>query len=90
MTLSLLLDVWYRPAAAAGGDRWQVEPGRVRTLALPAGARLHVTQGRAWITEPNDEDDHFVDAGAVHRLRRGGLVVVQAEGRQPLMLRLLA
>lgn len=44
-------------------------------------ARLvHVVQGRVWVTQMHDPDDHFVEAGQAIELRAGASAIVGAEG----------
>ncbi len=53
-------------------------PGQVRTLRLPAGASLAVTDGLLWLTRSGDPADHLLSAGTTFTFPRGALVVVQA------------
>lgn len=44
-------------------------------------ARLvRVLQGRIWVTQKRDPDDHFVEAGQAIALRAGAHAIVGAEG----------
>ncbi len=52
--------------------------GEVRTLRLPAGASLAVTDGILWLTRSGDPADHLLSAGTTFSFPRGALVVVQA------------
>lgn len=45
---------------------------------------LRVLRGRVWVTQANDADDHFLDAGARMRLRPGARVLIGAEGAAQL------
>jgi len=74
-----------RPAAA---DR-TLPLARNATLALrlPRGACIAVGAGRIWLTERGDLDDHFIDAGGRHVVRRAGPVVLQGESALPARIR---
>ena len=52
--------------------------GEARTLRLPAGASLAVTDGLLWLTRSGDSADHLLSAGTTFSFPRGALVVVQA------------
>lgn len=45
-----------------------------------------VVQGRVWITQANDPDDHFLDAGQSMRLAAGADGLVGAEGAARVMV----
>jgi hypothetical protein len=45
-----------------------------------------VVQGRVWITQANDLDDHFIDAGQSMRLAAGADALIGAEGAARLMV----
>ena len=56
-------------------------------LRLPRGACIAVGAGRIWLTERGDLDDHFIDAGGQHVVRRAGPVVLQGESALPARIR---
>ncbi|HSW07268.1 DUF2917 domain-containing protein [Aquabacterium sp.] len=61
-----------------------LQPGQV--LALPASTGDHwllVLQGRIWLTQSGDTDDHFLQAGQRLLLGRHGRVVLEADGGEP-------
>lgn len=41
---------------------------------------LRVTGGRVWVTQPDDPDDHFIDAGGALPLAPRSAVLIGAEG----------
>ena len=45
-----------------------------------------VVQGRVWITQANDPDDYFLDAGQSMRLAAGADALVGAEGAARIMV----
>ncbi|WP_435476979.1 DUF2917 domain-containing protein [Variovorax sp. ZT5R36] len=63
--------------------------GEARTLRHRAGARLEVTSGRVWLTEPDDLDDYFVASGESLLLHHNGPVVVQSDGASAAVLRIV-
>ena len=63
--------------------------GAVRTLVGCAGARIEVTLGRVWVTEPGDLDDHFLARGDSHRLASAGRVVIESDGAHAAVLRVV-
>jgi Protein of unknown function (DUF2917) len=57
-----------------------LEPGSALTLPHAArGAVLAVLSGRVWLTESEEPADHFIAAGAQHRLPRRGRVVIECD-----------
>ncbi|HEX7864847.1 MAG TPA: DUF2917 domain-containing protein [Variovorax sp.] len=63
--------------------------GAAHTLRHRAGARLEVTSGRVWLTEPGDLDDHFVAGGESLMLHHDGPIVIQSDGTSPAVLRIV-
>lgn len=64
-----------------------------QALRLPAAAghaprRLHLLQGRLWLTCRGDLDDHHLESGAQWPLGEPGAVVIEAEPGQTVRLRL--
>lgn len=57
-------------------------PGELRRLDGAAGLRLELLQGRLWLTQPGDPDDHFLRAGQGLRLQAGRGVLLQSEGEE--------
>lgn len=47
---------------------------------------VRVTQGRVWITQAHDPDDHFVDTGQAFALRGGARAIIGAEGAAQVAL----
>lgn len=93
--LHLQLHFQPRPASPQR-QRLQVEtvtqvtlsPGAVESL-LPTGAsRLTVLQGRVWLTNTGDADDHFLLAGQAISWPAAGRVVVENDGMLPAVLQL--
>jgi hypothetical protein len=42
------------------------------------GIHLTVLSGTAWVTQPGDPDDHFLQANETMDIQKNGLVLVQA------------
>ena len=84
---------WTLPTAptrrAALAAELTLLPGATHTLTRCAGARIEVTSGRLWLTEPGDLDDHFLARGASHRLVGDGPVVIESDGPGAATLRIL-
>jgi hypothetical protein len=51
---------------------------------------VRVMQGRVWITQRHDPDDHFLDAGQALALRGGAQAIVGAEGAAQVALAALS
>ena len=49
-------------------------------------AWITVLRGRAWITQANDPDDHFLDPGQSMHLAPGAHVLISADGAAQLLL----
>ena len=64
--------------------------GEARTLRHYAGARIEVTSGRIWLTEPGDLDDYFVADGESVLLHQDGPVVIQSDGGSAAVLRIVS
>lgn len=59
----------------------ELPAGRAVTLPTGSGHALRVTEGRIWLTQSGDPDDHFIDAGERVPLGDGrGSVVIEAVG----------
>jgi len=56
-------------------------------LRLRRGSRIAVGAGRIWLTECGDTDDHFIDAGGEHVVRRSGAVVLEGDSAMPARVR---
>jgi hypothetical protein len=78
----------YNSAAAMASMTLPI--GEARTLRHFAGARIEVTNGRIWLTEPGDLDDHFVGSGESMLLHQDGPVVIQSDGRSAAVLRIVS
>lgn len=52
-------------------------PGALRRLSGCAGRQITVLQGRLWLTEPGDADDHFVMTGQTRVIFSDGPVVIE-------------
>lgn len=61
----------------------RLAPGATTTLRGHRGRWLHVQQGRVWLTEPGDPQDHFIGPGQCWRLASHGPVVLQNDGAAP-------
>jgi len=60
-----------------------LQPGQVITLPNGRDHWLLVLQGRIWLTQSGDADDHFLQAGQRLLLGNHAFVVVQAEDGRP-------
>jgi len=49
-------------------------------IAGGAGARIHVADGRIWLTEEDCLEDVFLGPGASYTLKQPGRVVIESEG----------
>jgi hypothetical protein len=63
-------------------------PGQVLSLRHCAGRQLSLVQGRLWLTEPGDPDDHFLRPGQTRVLMSDGQVVIENDGPEPARYRL--
>lgn len=52
--------------------------GEVITMAKPKDCVIQVESGRLWITQSNQSDDIFVEAGSACVLKEMGLLVAEA------------
>lgn len=52
-------------------------PGALRRLRGCAGRQISVLQGRLWLTEPGDANDHFVSVGQTRVIFSDGPVVIE-------------
>lgn len=86
-TLLARLPAARRPAGMARGLR--LRPRTALGFHGRPGQVLRVDAGRIWLTEPGDEDDHFVLAGQRHVLVRGGAVVIECDGEDVAEVTLL-
>lgn len=57
--------------------------GQVITLPNSRDHWLLVLQGRVWLTQSGDADDHFLQAGQRLLLGNHGHVVIEADGGEP-------
>src|SRR6516165_1247424 len=68
-----------------GGDGytkvWDLAPDELVKLDGARGTTVRVTQGALWITLENDTRDVVLEAGDVFTIDRGGLTLVEAQGR---------
>jgi hypothetical protein len=60
---------------------WELEPGELVRLDDARGTTLRVTRGTLWITLEHDIRDIVLTAGDAFTIDRGGLTVVEAQGR---------
>ena len=58
----------------------QLAGGQLLRWRQSAGVQLRVLGGRVWVTQSDDAEDHFLDAGARMRLRPRAQVLIGAEG----------
>jgi quercetin dioxygenase-like cupin family protein len=64
----------------------QLTVGELRRWRSAGAVELQVLAGRVWVTQSNDEDDHFLAAGDTLALRRGALALIEAEADASLRL----
>lgn len=60
---------------------WDLAAGEIVRLDGARGTTLRVTRGVAWVTLENDTRDVVLTAGDVFTIDRGGLTLVEAQGR---------
>ena len=60
---------------------WDLAPDELVKLDGARGTTLRVTRGKLWITLENDTRDVVLEAGDVFTIDRGGLTLVEAQGR---------
>jgi Protein of unknown function (DUF2917) len=64
---------------ASGTADWALEPGQAITLTIGPGPRwVHVTQGRAWITQASSGTDHWLEQGDSLLVGDGAALVMEA------------
>ena len=61
----------------------RLAPGATTTLRGQRGRWLRVQQGRLWLTEPGDPQDHFIGPGQCWRVISDGPVVLQNDSPEP-------
>ncbi len=60
---------------------WDLVPDELVRLDGARGTTLRITRGVVWITLENDTRDVILTAGDVFTIDRGGLTLVEAQGR---------
>ncbi|HET7096291.1 MAG TPA: DUF2917 domain-containing protein [Casimicrobiaceae bacterium] len=60
---------------------WELAPDELVKLDGARGTMLRVTRGTLWITLENDTRDIVLEAGDAFTIDRGGLTLVEAQGR---------
>ena len=60
---------------------WDLAPDELVKLDGARGTTLRVTRGTLWITLENDTRDVVLQAGDAFTIDRGGLTLVEAQGR---------
>jgi hypothetical protein len=60
---------------------WDLAPDELVKLDGARGTTLRVTRGTVWVTLENDTRDVVLQAGDVFTIDRGGLTLVEAQGR---------
>jgi hypothetical protein len=60
---------------------WDLAPDELVKLDGARGTTLRVTRGALWITLENDTRDVVLEAGDEFTIDRGGLTLVEAQGR---------
>ncbi len=60
---------------------WDLKAGELVRLDGARGTTLRVTRGTVWITLQDDTRDVVLDAGDVFTIDRGGLTIVEAQGK---------
>jgi hypothetical protein len=64
---------------ASGAADWTLQPGQAMTLTIGPGPRwVHVTQGRAWITQASSGADHWLEQGDRLWVGDGAALVMEA------------
>jgi hypothetical protein len=60
---------------------WDLAPDELVKLDGARGTTLRVTHGKLWVTLEDDTRDVVLQAGDVFTIDRGGLTLVEAQGR---------
>ena len=60
---------------------WELAPNEIVRLDGARGTTLRVTSGGVWITLENDKRDIVLTAGDSYTIDRGGLTLVDAQGK---------
>ncbi len=62
---------------------WELASGELVKLDGARGTTLRVTRGTLWLTLERDMRDIVLTAGDAFTIERGGLTLVEAQGRPP-------
>jgi hypothetical protein len=65
---------------------WDLEADELVKLDGARGTTLRVTRGTVWVTLEDDTRDVVLKAGDVFTIDRGGLTLVEAQGRATVCL----
>jgi hypothetical protein len=60
---------------------WELTPNEIVRLDGARGTTLRVTSGGLWVTLENDKRDIVLTAGDSYTIDRGGLTLVEAQGK---------
>jgi Protein of unknown function (DUF2917) len=60
---------------------WDLAPGELVQLDGARGTTLRVTRGTLWVTLENDLRDVVLSAGDSFMVDRGGLTIIEAQGK---------
>lgn len=58
--------------------RFPMTQGEVIRLGRPQGWSIKAHTGRVWITQSNNSEDIFLDAGGVFVAKEGGVLIAEA------------
>lgn len=86
--MSQTLTTFWRQPASSPTSLYRLGPVQAMTLNRCAGRDLVVLQGRLWVTEPDDGEDHVVHATERLRLCAEQGVVIESLGPGPAVYRI--
>lgn len=64
----------------------QLPPGQLMRWMAPDSTSVRVLQGRVWVTQVDDFDDHFLGAGQSMLLHPDAAALISAEGSAQIVV----
>lgn len=61
-----------------GANKIVLEPGKIHKFEASRGTQIIACQGMLWLTVTGCSDDHFLSARQSYRVKRKGLVLIEA------------
>jgi hypothetical protein len=59
-----------------------LQKGQTAHLRDALGIEIRVTEGRLWLTQERDAQDHVIETGGTFRIDRPGVVILTPLGRE--------